>query len=209
MSSSPGTREEETSPREVEASGSSGRRNKRNASVFDAVAGSVGFNGFLSKSQHDAGVAALTPEEVLLRRVDAPIGVTKDYYNADELLNPHQKLPDTELSKALHLYASEFYTANTHAYVDQNFRSLDETALIAFAILLEEVSAEAMGENGDMVLVEPEGLEHGLPETALIKHQVRGKVKPPPTPEAAHSAEASSSDELASEDGRNRKRRRR
>lgn len=205
QSSSPRSEDEKFSQQDVEAKG----RSRRIASVYDAVAGRVGFNGFLSRNQLDAGVTALRPEEVLLRRVDAPTGVTKDYYNAEDLLKPDQKLPDTELLKALHCYASDFYSANDRGEINHNYRSLDETALVAFAILLEEASAEALGENGDMVLVEPEGLEDGLPESAMVKHQIRGKVKPPSTPPDASSDEASSMEGITSEDNRRTKRRRR
>lgn len=184
-------------------------RRKRVASVYDAVAGRVGFNGFLSQSQLETVVTALTPEEVLLRRVDAPVEVTREYYNADERLKQGQRIPDTEILKVVHAYAADFYSANARGAVNHNYRSLDETALMAFAILLEEASAEALGESGDMVLVEPEGLEDGLLETAMTKHQVRGKVKPPSTPELASSEESSSSDERVSEEDRKAKKRRR
>lgn len=184
--------------------------NKRVASVYDAVAGRIGFNGFLSRSQLEAGFTALKPEEVLLRRVDAPYGVTGEFYNADESLKPIQRLPDAEVAKSVHQYAADYYSAHVHGEVNHNHKSLDETALLALAILMEEATAESLGENGDMVLVEPEGLEDGLPESAMTKHQVRGRVKPPSTPDPASSEEVtSSSADNISGDSRKTKRRRR
>ena len=58
-----------------------------------------------------------------------------------------------------------------------DFRSLDETALLAMGILLEEAVREMLGETGDMALVEPEGLEQGLPESKITKHQIEGRVE--------------------------------
>jgi hypothetical protein len=205
---SPATSEEELPQTDADTEKNSAHRSKRVASVYDAVAGRVGFNGFLSQSQLETGVTTLTPEEVLLRRVDAPAEVSREYYNANERLQQTQPLPDTEISKAVHAYAADFYSANARGMVNHNYRSLDETALLAFAILLEEASAEALGENGDMVLVEPEGLEDGHPETAVTKFHVRGKVKSPPTPEPVSSEEVSSSDEQMSDDDRKTKKRR-
>jgi hypothetical protein len=205
---SPATSEEELSQTDADIYKTSARKRKRVATVYDAVAGRIGFNGFLSQSQLETGVTTLAPEEVLLRRVDAPAEVTREYYNANERLQQTQPLPDTEISKAVHAYAADFYSTNALGTVNHNYRSLDESALLAFAILLEEASAEALGENGDMVLVMPEGLEDGQPETAMTKHQVRGKVKSPPTPEPASSEVVSSSDEQMSDDDRKTKKRR-
>lgn len=84
------------------------------------------------------------------------------------------KLPDSDLLKAVHAYASDFYGAmrmaahgsrkhpgrrrvNSNGYTRGNdFGSLDETALLAFGVLLEESVAAALGETGDMVFVEGE-----------------------------------------------------
>lgn len=204
-----GTREEELSSIQVGAKAKPTRRRKRVATVYDAVAGHVGFNGFVSRSQLEAGITTLKPDEVLLRRVDAPTEPTEEYYNADERLKLDQRLPDTELLRAMHNYVSEYYSAHAHGEVNHNYRSLDETALLAFGVLMEEAAVEALGETGDMVLVEPEALELGLPEPAMTKHQVRGKVKPQRTPDPASNEEASSSDTVISENDRKKKRRKR
>jgi hypothetical protein len=62
---------------------------------------------------------------------------------------------------------------------------MDETALLALGVLLEEAAVQVLGENGDMVLVEPEGLDQGviMPDERITQHQVRGRVRPVATPE--------------------------
>jgi hypothetical protein len=69
--------------------------------------------------------------------------------------------------KSVHRYASHFYDAlgQRHEgkargdirHVDE--RSMDETALLAFGILLEEAAREALGKDGDLVFTE--GIEDG------------------------------------------------
>ena len=86
------------------------------------------------------------------------------------------RLPDSDLLKAVHAYASDFYGAMRMAAHESrkrpgrrrdngggggysrssDFGSLDETALLAFGVLLEESVAAALGETGDMVFVEGE-----------------------------------------------------
>jgi hypothetical protein len=131
------------------------------------------------------------------------------YYAADEKLPPDQHLPDSELLKAIHAYASDFYSMATHNKGRCDFRSLNETALLALGVLLEEAAVEVLGETGDMVLVEPEGLENIMPEERITRHQIKGRVRPIATPEL----EAESEEEMSGQDveeavGRRRKRRR-
>lgn len=64
--------------------------------------------------------------------------------------------------KSVHGYASHFYDAlgQRHEgkargdirHVDE--RSMDETALLAFGILLEEAARESLGKDGDLVFTE-------------------------------------------------------
>jgi hypothetical protein len=178
--------------------------------------GRVGLNGFITKDTsavHDnfqtSHIKPLTPQEVLLRRVRAPTQVTLGYYDADEELPSDQQLPDSDLLKAIHAYASDFYSMATHDKGRCDFRSLNETALLALGVLLEEAAVDVLGETGDMVLVEPEGLENIVPEDSSTRHQIKGRVRPVATPEL----EAESEDEMSEQDveeaaGRKRKRRR-
>lgn len=97
------------------------------------------------------------PEEVLFRRQNAPVRYEEnDFYFAHENLPPSRPLPSTSLLESIHVYAADFYE---HATLDRgrdDYQSMDETALIAMGVLLEEMAKEALGETGDLVLVEGE-----------------------------------------------------
>lgn len=97
------------------------------------------------------------PEEVLFRRQNAPVRYEEnDFYFAHESLPPSHPLPSTSLLESIHVYAADFYE---HATLDRgrdDYQSMDETALIAMGVLLEEMVKEALGETGDLVLVEGE-----------------------------------------------------
>lgn len=128
--------------------------------------------------------AVLPPEEALFRGTGAPERFEEtDTYFAHEDLVPGA-LPDTDLVKAVHHYASHFYealalretdgrgpekreeeeeeTGNVGAGVDRvlstsrllDERSMDETALLAFGILLEEAGRAVLGTDGDLVFTE-------------------------------------------------------
>jgi hypothetical protein len=120
--------------------------------------------------------------EVLLRRVSAPTEGRADVYFADEHLLPGERLPESELLKAIHAYASDFYSTATEDRGKCDFRSLGETALIALGVLLEEAAAQVLGETGDMVLVEPEGYDNFTPESRTTQMQISGRVPQIKTP---------------------------
>jgi hypothetical protein len=109
----------------------------------------------------------LAPEEVLFRRKSAPPRYAeKDiYFAGTDALSPNQKLPESDLLKAVHGYAAGFYEGLAveqegggkswrlgGRLVDE--RSMDGTALLAFGILLEEAAREALGKKGDLVFTE-------------------------------------------------------
>jgi hypothetical protein len=107
----------------------------------------------------------LAPEEALFRRKNAPIRYAEqDIYWANEDLPDAgcRQLPDASLLKSVHGYASRFYEAAAARLgprcvvgtriIDE--RSMDETALLAFGILLEEAGREALGKAGDLVFTE-------------------------------------------------------
>lgn len=131
----------------------------------------------------------LAPEDVLFRRIGAPVRFAeKDIYRAHEALPNEGRdvLPDSDMVKAMHNYASHFYTAlaasarerkddrcasrggSRSRRKDENEtrkgkgkgkgnideQSMDETALLAFGILLEEVGREILGKKGDLVFTE-------------------------------------------------------
>lgn len=143
------------------------KRQKRNkVTLYDAVAGRAGYEGFLSEqapSKHRDTASSTSkpvpPEEVLFRRKGAPVRYEEDdIYFADRHLQPHQRLPDSDLLKAIHAYAADFY-GTIAGQDDASFKSLDETALLALGILIEEAASEAVGKTGDPLLDGPTGSE--------------------------------------------------
>lgn len=130
--------------------------------MYDAVAGRVGYEGFIgeeapSKTRDTITQSsiAVPPEEVLFRRKGAPLRFEEDdIYAADRHLEPHQRLPDSDLLKAIHAYVSDFYSRAAAEGGQHDVRSMDETALLAMGILLEEAAAGALGKTGDLALLE-------------------------------------------------------
>jgi hypothetical protein len=104
-----------------------------------------------------SSATAIRPEEVLFRRRNAPVRYEeKDFYFAHESLPPSCPLPSSDLLQTIHTYSSDFYHNATLDGGRDDFRSMDETALIAMGILLEEMAKESLGDTGDLVLVEGE-----------------------------------------------------
>lgn len=160
-------------------SGTTVLKTMRVATVYDAVAGKVGLNGFLTQEQlNSTRMLPSPPQDVLLRRVNAPDQIAFDFYNADERLREDQVLPGSDLLKAVHSYVSDFYAVTTAHEGAKDHRTFDGSALLALGILLEEASVEVLGENGDMALVEPEGMENEMLTSSMAEHQVIGRVKP-------------------------------
>ncbi|KAL6716497.1 hypothetical protein ACLMJK_006064 [Lecanora helva] len=169
MSGSDTSDHKEIGARSISASQSEATSAKRRqATVYDAVAGRISSTGFIPKeprvsSTRDAlssTTVAVPPEEVLFRRRGAPVRHEEnDFYWADRHLTDKQKLPESDLLKAIHTYASDFYgRATPHGGV-VDFESFDETALLGLGILLEEAAREALGDTGDMAFVEGEDVE--------------------------------------------------
>lgn len=106
----------------------------------------------------------MTPGEALFRHPRAP-----ERFEEDDIYNAHRHLqngddvralPSSDVLIAVHTYAADFYGALTgKTGRGGDWRSMDETALLAFGILLEEAAGAVLGECGDMVFVEGEG--HG------------------------------------------------
>jgi hypothetical protein len=97
----------------------------------------------------------LRPDEVLFKQAKAPIRYEEtDYYNAHARLPPNQQLPSGELLSAIHAYVSKLYSHNAESDVLPVWKGMDETALIALGILMEETAREELGETGDFAFVE-------------------------------------------------------
>ena len=71
-------------------------------------------------------------------------------------MTSEQTLPDSDLLKAIHAYASDFYSRATTNGGLLDFESLDETALLGLGILLEEMAEHVLGDTGDLAFVEGE-----------------------------------------------------
>lgn len=169
--------------------------------------GRLNSHGFRSTTPHaskyrdtaSSSANPVHPEEVLFRRQNAPIRYKEtDFYFAHEYLPPTCPLPSSDLLESIHTYAADFYE---HATIDRgkdDHQSMDETALIAMGILLEEMAKESLGETGDLVLVEGEEDED---------EEGRRRTKRRMSRKRESSTIASSGEEL--EDVVRRKRRRR
>ncbi|MCJ1292009.1 hypothetical protein MMC34_003559 [Xylographa carneopallida] len=127
--------------------------------------------------QHDHVAAKNTPpippEEVLFKRRGAPQRYHEsDFYWANQTLVPIYSLPDSGLVETLHVYSSNFYDQATINGDQTDFRSMDETALLALSILIEESSKHILGENGHLVFVESEEEDQAykLPDLSTIDH---------------------------------------
>lgn len=163
----PSSSETDTSPVQLLGDGRRKRR-RRDANIYDAVAGRVTTtlpldDGSGSETHQQRRERTrlrdptLAPEEVLFRRVGAPIRFAeKDIYHAHEQLpnGGRDILPDSDMLKAIHQYSSHFYARQPGIGNNIDLRSMDETALLAIGILLEEAGREALGKRGDLVFTE-------------------------------------------------------
>ena len=128
--------------------------------VYDAVAGRVGYQGLLTaeattgiRDTVSTSTIAVPADEVLFRREDAPIRYEEeDLYDADRNLQSHQILPDSDLLKAVHAYVADFYDSIYDSC--WSLESMDESALLAVGILLEEAASYALGESGELAFDE-------------------------------------------------------
>ncbi|KAF2405470.1 hypothetical protein EJ06DRAFT_468074 [Trichodelitschia bisporula] len=139
---------------------------RRKITVYDAVAGRVGSNGFLPPrpiyaSTRDTKSSSSRPvpaDEVLFRRPLMPDRYGEDdvYSRAYRQLDRPEQIPESDLTKALHQYASDFYSLSKLKHREVSYGSLDETAMLAMGILIEEAAEMALGETGHSSLIEGE-----------------------------------------------------
>lgn len=170
--------------------------------VYDAVAGRLGYDGLVKPNQQPVAAS-----EYLFRFQQGP-----EYDQSYEQFSAHRhlehRLPDSDLLKAIHAYASDFYGALPDG--QDSFGSMDETALIAMGILLEEATVEGLGGTGDLAFVEaanPNEANRPPPVDRRIKRQKtkhEGDIKF----ERDIKAESELSDENPSSGDRGQKRRR-
>ncbi|KAK3301442.1 uncharacterized protein B0H64DRAFT_38366 [Chaetomium fimeti] len=192
----------------------------RVANVYDAVAGRVTLNGALSDSEtavnrskrrlsvtsgrYSSRNPKLAPEEALFRRKNAPVRYAEQdiYWANEDLPNNGHRLPDTNLLRSVHGYASRFYDAAAGRLgprcvvgaraIDE--RSMDETALLAVGILLEEASRESLGKRGDVVFTEastePKLMAKTMPVTKLPRPRSAGSQSADEAPTTQSSRKA-------------------
>ena len=215
------------------------KKTKRQATVYDAVAGTsphcfhirelssnepligrVSSNGFIPPTPRvsayrdtvSSSLVAVPPEEVLFRRTGAPIRYEEDdFYWADRHLTENQKLPESDLLKAIHAYASDFYGRAVKGKGMVDFESLDETALLAVGILMEEMAGDVLGETGDMAFVEGEDDEFDGADEAVRPEEEMSNDEDDPESTAAASEVTSEAEmvDIGSNDGDKRRRKRR
>lgn len=151
---------------ESEEAGTSVHR--KQVSLYDATAGRVGYEGFLTEQRSSrfrdtaiTSAAPVPPEEVLFRKKGAPSRYEEDdVYSADRQLQTHQRLPESDVLKTIHAYAADYYAGSSEDDNTLDFRSMDETALLAMGILLEEAAVHHLGSSGDLSLIERSN-DHG------------------------------------------------
>ncbi|KAI9673300.1 MAG: hypothetical protein M1829_004365 [Trizodia sp. TS-e1964] len=150
---------------------------KRESTVYDAVAGRVSASGFITapfRSRYrdtlSSNQKVAAPEDILFRRRQAP----QRYEENDIYFNPEPEgpLPDSDLLKTIHTYAADFYSKATQNKGETDWRSMDETAMLALGILLEETCLLSLGKTGDLVFTEGEGL--GWKEESSLGTRPRG-----------------------------------
>ena len=150
----------------------------------NCLLGRVNTRGFSTESsatfQHDhipaKSTRPLPPEEVLFKRKGAPQRYHEnDFYWANQSLTRNQSLPDSDLIKAIHVYTSNFYNRATVNEGQTDLRSMDETALLALSILIEESSKHVLGENGHLVYVEGKEEEQVYEPSGLSLNNQTGR----------------------------------
>jgi len=128
------------------------------------TAGRISAAGFIpqqpvvssTRDTASSSTIALGPDAVLFRSKNAPPRYTEsDVYFANERRSVVD-LPESDLLKSLHCYISDFYARATLDGGIDDWKSLDETALIALGVLLEEVLLEVLGKTGDLVFTDGE-----------------------------------------------------
>jgi len=124
-----------------------------------------------------SSTAALPPESVLFRSRNAPTRYAEfDVYFANEKKSPIG-LPESDLLKALHNYASDFYSRATTDGGAGDWKSLDGTALMALGVLMEETSRDILGQTGDLVFTEGEEVRNQVSETPSVQ-RTKSKGRP-------------------------------
>jgi hypothetical protein len=125
--------------------------------------GRISESGFISKNpvpnrKHKDVVSTrgpLPPDEVIFQRREAPIRFAEtDQYFSHRHLSSQLPLPDSDLLTAIHAYVAHYCSTMSSGDSYKAWRSMDETALLAMGILVEEAVRDALGGTGDLAFVE-------------------------------------------------------
>ncbi|KJX94865.1 hypothetical protein TI39_contig4154g00015 [Zymoseptoria brevis] len=139
--------------------------------LFDIVAGRIGYQGFIEEDEDEDPISVgeylvarqneVAPEEATMRPFDAH-------------LDCRHALPDSDLLKALHRHAADFYDKVEDS--EDDFQSMDETALLAMGILMEEFAIEVLGETGHLTFLQ-QSCRDGRGRQSAYRRTERQKIK--------------------------------
>lgn len=205
----------------------------------DIFVGRVNTRGSTLRAHLNNNLKPLTPQQVLFARTGAPTIYAEktDEYNYAKSAPPGS-IPDGDLLKALHTYASDFYARMPDPrFKDRrrrgdgeesfeamkarlkgcrDFRSMDETALIAMGVLMEEMIKESLGETGDLAFVEEgetsrkiEKRKRAEPATIALPDDVEAEADDEEDKEREMDVDLATRPEVATDDSREEKETRR
>ena len=131
--------------------------------IWDVMAGRVNRQGFIPSTpfyaaSRDVPSSSTKPVNLrgyLLRNAPKSLqSADHQYLSQSTPAIQDAKPKDDDLLRALHVYVSEFYAHLPGGEI--NFQSMDASALIAMAVLLEETMEAKVGEDGWRALMEGE-----------------------------------------------------
>ncbi|KAJ5579727.1 uncharacterized protein N7459_005712 [Penicillium hispanicum] len=159
---------------------------RRRATLYDAVAGRVNIHGFhppapvTSKYRDTAssGARDLRPEEALFRSKTLLKRFTEnESYFAHEKLPVDRPLPSSEILEAVHAYTADYYQHLARKSGRYDHYTMDETALLAVGILVEEMARDSLGQCGDLVLLEGQSSDEDEGATSDATTGSRGRKR--------------------------------
>ncbi|KAJ5145278.1 hypothetical protein N7448_002670 [Penicillium atrosanguineum] len=148
---------------------------RRMATIYDVIARRVGPHGFLKKARASkyrdttsSTQKCIAPMDHLFKRpvhwnnkVKGEPYLKTDKLPPDNPMDrkmkyPRNRFPDNDLLTAMHAYAADKYIlGHERGRKNRNFVSFNESALLAFGILIEELSRSAVGPSGDIPMLRP------------------------------------------------------
>ncbi|KAK6497878.1 hypothetical protein TWF481_012277 [Arthrobotrys musiformis] len=120
------------------------------SNVYAASSSNVTISGRRLDIRHSKPASA---DEILFHNPSNPSFVLPD--SVKNILEDQKvtgNLPDSDLLKVVHRYVAEFFAAK--GWDEVMTRSMDESAMLAIGVILEEYCREMIGKDGDMVFAE-------------------------------------------------------